>query len=240
MKSTSARHTRSSACARSSLRSSMSSMPDRDAHQAVGDAERGAAIGRHRRVRHRRGMGDQRFDAAEALGERAQPHRVEQPPRGLERSEVERDHAAEAAHLFLRQRVLRMGRQPRIVAPGDLRVRLQKLRHGEAVLVVPLHPERQRLGAAQHQPRVERAEDRALGVLHELQPLDVVVPRRDDDAADAVAVAVEILRRAVHDQVGAEFDRPLDVRAGERVVDDEPQVVAVRERGGARPDRSAA
>ena len=56
----------------------------------------------------------------------------------------------------------------------------------------------------------------------------VLVPD-DDDAADAVAVAVQELRRAVHDDVGAERQRPLDVRAGERVVDDHADVVPVRD-----------
>jgi hypothetical protein len=36
---------------------------------------------------------------------------------------------------------------------------------------------------------------------------DVVVADRDDDAADAVAVSVEVLRRAVRHQIGAELDR---------------------------------
>ena len=87
------------------------------------------------------------------------------------------------------------------------------------------HAHGERLRAAQHEPRIERAEDRAGGVLDELQPLDVVVAHRDDDAADAVAVAVQVLRRAVDDQVGAERDRPLHARARERVVDDEPRAV---------------
>ena len=102
-----------------------------------------------------------------------------------------------------------------------------------------LHAQRQRLGAAQDQPGIERSEDRAGGVLHELQPLDVVVARGDDDAADAVAVAVEVLGRAVGDQIGAELDRPLDVRARKRVVDDQPQAVPVREPGGAARSVSA-
>ena len=94
-----------------------------------------------------------------------------------------------------------------------------------------LHPDGQRLGAAQHQERVEWAEDRPLGVLHEPEPLDVVVAHGDDDAADAVAVTVEVLRGAVRDQIGAELDRPLDVRARERVVDDQPRIVTVGEIG---------
>ena len=98
--------------------------------------------------------------------------------------------------------------------------------------VVALHAERQRLGASQHEPRIHRPEDRAFGVLDELQPLDVDVAHRDDDSADAVAVPVQKLRRAVDDEVGAEVDRPLDRRAGERVVDDDDDVTGVRDRTG--------
>ena len=43
----------------------------------------------------------------------------------------------------------------------------------------------------------------------------------NDDAADAVAVPVEVLGGAVDDEVGAELDRLLHVGAGEGVVDDE-------------------
>ena len=44
--------------------------------------------------------------------------------------------------------------------------------------------------------------------------------RRDGDAADHVGVAVQILRRRMHHDVGAELQRPLHPRARERVVDD--------------------
>ena len=207
----------------------MSSMPGGDPHQAVGDAERRAPVGRHRGVGHRRRVRDQRFDAAQAFGERHQPDAVQQPAGGFERAELERDHAAEAAHLAPGELVLRVRGEPRIVDVADLGVRGEELRERQTVGVVLHHPERQRLGAAQHQPRVERAEDGALRVLHEPQPLDVVVSHGDDDAADAVAVAVQVFGRAVDDQIGAELDRALDVRARERVVDDEARVVPVRE-----------
>ena len=52
-------------------------------------------------------------------------------------------------------------------------------------------------------------------------------------------MTVEILRRAVRDDVGAELDRALDVRARERVVDDEARVMAVREVGGRAKIREA-
>ena len=126
---------------------------------------------------------------------------------------------------------MRVRRQAGIVDVLHLRVRAQERGERHPVGVVRLHPDRQRLGPAQHQERVERAQDRALRVLHEPQPLDVLVTHGDDDAADAVAVAVEVFRRAVRDQVGAELDRPLDVRAGERVVDDQLGVMAMGEVG---------
>ena len=94
----------------------------------------------------------------------------------------------------------------------------QERRDALGVGVVALHADGQRLGAAQHQPRVHRPQDAALGVLHELQPLGVVVAHAHDDAAHAVAVAVQELGGAVQDEVGAELDRPLRVGARERVV----------------------
>ena len=153
--------------------------------------------------------------------------------RRLERSELEREHAAEAAHLPrapARAADATAGPDSRRAATFGCAARNSRQR--QAVGVVLRHAQRQRLGAAQHQPRVERAEDRARGVLDEPQPLDVVVARGDDDAADAVAVAVQVLRRAVDDEVGAELERPLQVRARERVVDDEPGAVPVRQVGG--------
>ena len=54
----------------------------------------------------------------------------------------------------------------------------------------------------------------------------------DERAADDVGVAVQVLRRRVHDEVGAELERPLEVRRHERVVDGEQHAA----RGG-RPRR---
>ena len=112
---------------------------------------------------------------------------------------------------------------------GDFRVRGEVLGQCLRVGIVPLHPDRERLGPAQDEPGVHRPENRALGVLHEPQPLDVVVSDRHDDAADAVAVAVEELRRAVHHQIRAEVDRPLDIGARERVVHHHDNPARVRQ-----------
>ena len=73
---------------------------DRDAHQVVGDADRLPPLGRHRRVRHRRGMADERLHAAEALGQRHQRERCSSSVRAFSSdAELERDQPAKAAHL---------------------------------------------------------------------------------------------------------------------------------------------
>jgi hypothetical protein len=66
----------------------------------------------------------------------------------------------------------------------------------------------------------------APSAFYERQPLDVRVTRRHDDAADAVAVAVQVFRGAVHHQIGAELDGPLEDRAGKRVVDRQREATA--------------
>ena len=50
--------------------------------------------------------------------------------------------------------------------------------------------------------------------------------------ADHVGVAAEVLRRGVDDDVGAELERPLQVRRRERVVDDDDRAGFVRRVGG--------
>ena len=138
-----------------------------------------ALVGRHRGVGHRGRMRDERFDAAEAFGERHQPDAVQQPPGRLERSEVERQHAAEAAHLACwRARAAgeRAGPGSRRAGPwgGRRGTRRARGRSRCAALIrsgsvlVPRSTSHESNGT----------QNRAGGVLHELQPLDVVVARR--------------------------------------------------------------
>ena len=60
--------------------------------------------------------------------------------------------------------------------------------------------------------------------------LDELVPAADD-AGEDVAVAGQVLRRRLDDEVGAELDRPAEVRRGERVVDDVAGAVAMGQLG---------
>ena len=79
-------------------------------------------------------------------------------------------------------------------------------------LIVLLHSQRQRLRAAHHEPGIERRQDRTGAVLHKADPVRVFFVVQNNNAADAVGVAVEILRRRVHDDVDAEFQRALQIR----------------------------
>ena len=67
------------------------------------------------------------------------------------------DHAAEAAHLFPRQVVLRVVRQARVMHAGHARVLPQPVGDRQRVGVVPLHAQGQCRRAAQEQEGVERA-----------------------------------------------------------------------------------
>src|SRR5262245_24066746 len=93
--------------------------------------------------------------------------------------------------------------------------------HSAAVMVMLLHSYRQRLGPACGQPGVEGRDDRAHGVLQKADALGVFLSGRNDHSADTVAVTVEILRRRMHDDLRAPFDRPQKVRTQEGVVDDQ-------------------
>ena len=140
-------------------------------------------------------------------------------PARLERSEVEREHAAEPAHLTPRQFVLRMRRQPGVVDLAHLGMTYEHLRRAPDRSALCRHPQRQRLGAAQDQPRVERARGwrprrsaRTAATAASSSRVATTI------AADAVAVSVQVFGRAVGHEIGAKLDRPLNRRAGEGVV----------------------
>ena len=99
----------------------------------------------------------------------------------------ERDHAAEVAHLALRDLVPRMRLEPRVEHALDRVVLLEERDDGARVFAVLTHPHRERLHAAQHEPAVERPGNRAERFLQEVQPFrDRRVVRRDEAADDEV------------------------------------------------------
>ena len=205
--------------------------PDRQPDEVRGYRERRV---RGRGVRHLRGLLDEALDAAEALRELPDLRATDDRDRLLLASDEERDHAAEVAHLPGGELVSRMAAEARVEHALHPRVPLEVRRDRDGVLAVAVHPHRERLHAAEHEPRVERSGHRAERLLQEREPLrDRVVVRREE-AADDVRVPADVLRRRVEDDVGAERERLLEVRRGEGVVDDD---LRARRRARRRPPR---
>src|ERR1700730_9183012 len=85
-------------------------------HERIGDPERRPHLRRDRSVGHDGGMVDEAFDAAKAFGERKKMGVLEEPPStGKICFQYNCDHATKRAHLFLRELVLRMPLQSRII-----------------------------------------------------------------------------------------------------------------------------
>src|SRR6185437_8019959 len=110
-------------------------------------------------MRHERGMLDETLHPAQTLCQREQMAALQHPASVIQiPAQNRRDDATiPARHLSLRQRMLRMAFESRVVHPLDLRMFLQKLRNGERIRTVPLHTQRQRLDAAQRQKAVKRS-----------------------------------------------------------------------------------
>ena len=93
------------------------------------------------------------------------------------------------------------------------------------------HAQMQGLQPAHGQEGVERAGDGADRVLQEAHLLGQLVTPGDHDAADDVGMAIEVLGGRVQHQVGAVFQRALQHRRAERVVDHQDQAVLLRKCG---------
>ena len=97
----------------------------------------------------------------------------------------------------------------------------QKFGDDPAAAIVLLHAHGQGLDAAQDQPALEGRKNRSRGFLHEGQLVGLLFGGADDDAAQAVAVAVEKFCGGVNHHVGSQRDRLLEVWRHESVVHDQ-------------------
>ncbi len=135
-----------------------------------------------------------------------------------------------------RHLVVRVRGEARVADPLDLLVRLEECRQRGGVRGALRGTERQRPDAAQDEERGERA-GRLAERVHLLA--DRVQERLGarDHAAHRVAVAGEVLRGGVEDEVRAVLEGPEQRRAEERVVRDDQEAVAVRQLGERRQVR---
>ncbi|MET3800160.1 hypothetical protein ABID70_000115 [Clavibacter michiganensis] len=168
----------------------------------------------------------------ERLRELEHARALDHAARGLRSpAHLERDHAAEARHLGLGDVVARVLREARVVHGRDVGVLLQERGDLLGVRGVALDADGEGLDPARGEPRVHGAGDGADGELEEADLLGERVVVEDHGAAEHVGVPAEVLGRGVHDDVGAERERLLEVRRGEGVVDDDRGAGRVAEVG---------
>ena len=179
-------------------------------------------------MRHPVGVLDEALDASEALGQRPDLRPRDEVDRLLLRLDEERHHAPEVTHLPCCDLVAGMVRQAGVEHLGHGRVILQEGDHGPCVLAVLAHADGERLQAAEHEPRVERAGHCPERLLQEAEPLRDRGVVRAREPSDHVRVPAEVLGGRVNDDVGAELERLLQVRRRERVVDHEDRAGGVR------------
>ena len=136
------------------------------------------------------------------------------PSRGQSTAQLEGDHAAEGCHLAAGQIVLWVTLQSGIDDAGHGWVALQEAGHGEGALAVACHAQREGGDAPRDEPRVEGA--RCPAQVYERFLADAVDSLRgsNDEAAQGVSVPVQVLGRAVQDEVGSQLQRSLQAGAG--------------------------
>ena len=152
--------------------------------------------------------GGQALHAAEGGGARHEPHGVVHAGHRLEPApDAEGEHPAAPAELAQGERVVGVRLEHRVGHPGDLGVALEGAGHAECRLVLPLHANLERLHAADEVVGgggVEGAAGRLPNRRHGLHER----PAAGDGPPEVVAVAVQVLGGAVHDQVDAQLQRP--------------------------------
>ena len=146
-----------------------------------------------------------------------------------QRGYIERDHAAEAGLLPAGDFVLGMRRQAGIEDALDLGMIFKEAGESDAVGVMLGHAHGQSFDSARNQKAIHGSQAGAGGALHEIDALGVFWLRQDDGAAEGIAMAIQIFRHGMDDDARAKFDRLLEIRAEECVVDDENQFSRVRD-----------
>ena len=176
-------------------------------------------------------MLDERLAVAEADGQRAQMHVVEHLLGFLEAAHLERDNAAESRHFADGHGVIGMVLQTGIEHFLHILGAGKEVHHFLRVCADGVHAHLERLEAAQDQKRLLRPEHCARNVLesdHADLVHDLLARRRE--AHDHVAVAVEILGRAVHNDIRAQLQRLHQQRRGKGIVHDDETVRILRMR----------
>jgi hypothetical protein len=174
-------------------------------------------------------MRDEAFDAAQRFGEREAPQSVEERThRGHAAFEFQRQHRAEALLLAARERMPRVVRQAGVVHGAHRGMFVEHGRDDARILFMHADARVERAQPAQGEEAVERRAGDAQRIGPPGEVCVVFRRARDDRAADDVAVAVDVFRRRMHHEVGAEVDRLLQRGRQEGVVDHRARADVVR------------
>ena len=148
---------------------------------------------------------------------------------GVAATHAEGQHATAhtIAVLLLSDGPVRVGVEARVVHGDNVGARLEGRSDGGGVLSGLASAEVQGLEAAVGEPRVEGGGHGADGVLEEAEAILEGLGVEGGDTHNDVAMAVDVLGNRVHDDVGAEVERVLDVRGEEGVVDDDEDAMGV-------------
>ncbi len=212
------------------MTSSTSSRPTEMRTRAVADAELGPLLGANAHVRRGRRVGHHALGVAQVVGDVDQLQAVQRlEAGGLAALDVEGHDAAEVGHLLGGELVLRMVGATRIEHAADPGIRGQRVGDLARVGAMAIDSQAERLEALHEHPGIERA-DRGAGVAGDrLQLVDDERPAAQHRAAQRAALAVDVLGRRMHDDVGPELERPLQDRRREGVVEHDRGAGLVRE-----------
>ncbi len=108
-------------------------------------------------------------------------------------------------------------------------MRRQRFGDRDGVFGMPLHPQLHRLESAQCEPAVERAGHAAQRVLEKPDGLEDALVARDDGALHQVGVPRQVFGHTVHDQIGAELERLLEIGRRKCIVHDDQRAAGVRD-----------
>src|SRR5690606_23055906 len=135
----------------------------------------------------------------------------------------ERNNSSAQFHLPARQFDLRMAGMMGISDRFHFLVVGEIIFNGCSVFAMPLHAHGERFEASAQRPCVERRKSRA-GMPRKGADLVDEAPYPDNDAAHRTSLTVDILRRRVHHQIGAESHGLLEGRRCEYVIDEQNDI----------------
>ena len=181
-------------------------------------------------------MGNGGLHVAQVGGDGKQPGGVDKAPRGLAVASAvavfhfNGDHRAERFLLALGQGFLRVAVETGVMHPGNAGLLLQPPRQLQGVFRVRLHAQPQGFQTLEKHPGVERAHAGAGGADETVDLLEDLLGT-DHGAAQATALPVQIFGGAVNHQVRAHFQRFLQRRGAEAVINDQQRAVVVGQFG---------